>query len=297
MTICRQWAWKPNDTMKSLKECLQTLLYTVGGDGNLLFNVGPMPDGRIEPRQVDRLREMGAWLKKYGDGVYATRGGPFRPGKWGASTCKDDRIYLYVMNWPEEGPLLLPAVGATLRDAKALSGGQATMKRTDAGISIDVPAADRDPIATVIEVTVEGRAFDIPPVALASPGDSLATGKKAAASAMFQKNPSYGPDKAFDNDPHTRWATDASVSSAWLEVDLGKPMTIRKVAIDESQEYRRVQAFELQYHDGQRWTTFHEGTTIGPEWSVKVEPFTAQRVRLNIVKAPGGPTLNEFGLF
>ncbi len=26
MTICRQWAWKPNDDMKSLKQCLQTLV-------------------------------------------------------------------------------------------------------------------------------------------------------------------------------------------------------------------------------------------------------------------------------
>ena len=62
MTICQQWAWKPDDEMKSLKECLQTLVARAGGDGNLLFNVGPMPDGRIEPRQVERLTEMGAWL-------------------------------------------------------------------------------------------------------------------------------------------------------------------------------------------------------------------------------------------
>jgi len=59
ITICTQWSWKPNDKMKSLKECIQTLLRTAGGDGNLLFNVGPMPTGEIEPRQVERLKEMG----------------------------------------------------------------------------------------------------------------------------------------------------------------------------------------------------------------------------------------------
>jgi len=83
MTICRQWAWKPNDQMKSLKQCIQTLVWVVGGDGNLLFNVGPMPDGRIEPRQVERLKEMGDWLKKYGHTIYGTRGGPFKNGTWG----------------------------------------------------------------------------------------------------------------------------------------------------------------------------------------------------------------------
>jgi alpha-L-fucosidase len=297
MTICRQWAWKPNDDMKSLKQCLQTLLYTIGGDGNLLFNVGPMPDGRIEPRQVERLREMGAWLKKYDDGVYGTRGGPFKPGKWGASTCKGDRIYLYVMNWPEQGPLVLPAVGTTVRAVKGLSTVGATMHRTDGGTTVDVPTAGRDPIATVIELTVEGRAFDIAPVALAGSGDSLATGKKATASTVFQRNRSYGPDQAVDGDADTRWATDASIRSAWLEVDLGKPATIRKVAIEEPQEFKRVQAFELQYHDGQDWKTFHEGTTIGPQWSAEVKAVVAQRFRLNIVKAPGGPTIAEFMLF
>jgi len=75
ITIGTQWSWKPNDNLKSLKECIRTLLHTTGGDGNLLLNVGPMADGRIEPRQVDRLKEMGEWLDKYGKGIYGTRGG------------------------------------------------------------------------------------------------------------------------------------------------------------------------------------------------------------------------------
>jgi len=72
ITICNQWAWKPNDQMKTLKQCIQTLEKTAGGNGNLLFNVGPMMDGRMEARQVTRLKEMGDWLKKYGERTYAT---------------------------------------------------------------------------------------------------------------------------------------------------------------------------------------------------------------------------------
>ena len=109
MTICQQWAWKPHDDMKSRVQCLQTLLRVVGGDGNLLFNVGPMPDGRIEPEQVERLKEMGAWLKKYGESVYGTRGGPYKPGPWGASTCQGNVIHLFVMKWPAEGPATVAA--------------------------------------------------------------------------------------------------------------------------------------------------------------------------------------------
>ena len=91
MTVCQQWAWRPNDTMKSLKECVQTLVLCAGGDGNLLLNVGPMPDGRIEPRQVDRLKEIGRWLARYGETIYGTRGGPFKPTKSVASTAQGQR--------------------------------------------------------------------------------------------------------------------------------------------------------------------------------------------------------------
>ncbi len=76
MTIGEQWAWKPSDKLKSNTECIHTLLQTIGGDGNLLFNVGPMPDGRMEQRQVERLgKEMGEWVSINREAVYGTRGG------------------------------------------------------------------------------------------------------------------------------------------------------------------------------------------------------------------------------
>ena len=85
--------------MKSLQECLFTLLKTVGGGGNLLLNVGPMPDGRIEPRQVERLKEIGNWLKKYGESVYGTTGGPYKPTDWLTSTRKGNTIYIHLLNF------------------------------------------------------------------------------------------------------------------------------------------------------------------------------------------------------
>ncbi len=169
------------------------MISTAGGDGNLLFNVGPMPDGRIEPRQVERLREMGAWLREFGDGIYGTRGGPFRPGRWGAATCKGDKIYVYVMNWPEEGPLELPAIKARITSAEALNADDLDINQTDKGIVVDVPAEQRDSIATVIELTVDTEAFDIPPVAVSSTSGSLAFGKAATASNVFQNSPGYAP--------------------------------------------------------------------------------------------------------
>jgi len=164
ITIGTQWSWKPNDQLKSVKQCLQMLLHTVGGDGNLLLNIGPMADGRIEPRQVEELKEMGAWLKMYGRGIYGTRGGPFKPGHWGVSTCKDNRIFIFVMQWPKKGALKLPPLPVKVRSSTLLSGGELKLDQSDEGISITVPKEGRRDIASVIELTVDGKALDIPPV-------------------------------------------------------------------------------------------------------------------------------------
>jgi alpha-L-fucosidase len=291
------WSWNPHDDLKSLKECLQALLQSVGGDGNLLLNVGPMPDGRIDPRQVARLAEMGAWLKKYGDGVYGTRGGPFKPGAWGAATCKGNRVLLYVMKWPADGPLKLPAVDARIVDTKTLSGGQASLRQDDSGIAIDLPKEHRDEIATVIELTMSRNAFDITPVAVTYRSGSLAHEKQTTASNTFYNENAFSAKRATDDDYSTRWATDSGQKPAWLEVDLDEPRSIGRVLIDEPAEYGRIQAFELQYFDGNVWKTFHAGTTIGPEWSAVVTPVTASRVRLNILKSTDSPTIREFQLY
>jgi len=162
MTLCRQWAWKPNDKMKSLKECIQTLVRVLGGDGNFLFNVGPMPDGRIEPRQVERLREMGQWVKKHQESIYGTRGGPFKPGLWGASTHKDNRIYIHIFDWPKGGELEVPMAPNRAKRAYLLAyeqRGDLLLGGDDAGnLVITIPRKAPDPVSTVVVLEIEGKA-------------------------------------------------------------------------------------------------------------------------------------------
>jgi len=291
MTICRQWAWKPNDQLKSLKQCIDTLVKVVGGDGNFLFNVGPMPTGEIEPRQVTRLKEMGAWLKKYGQSIYDTRGGPFKPGIWGASTHKGNIIYIQILNWSGE-QLTLPPIPKKIIASSVLTGGTATVRQTEEAIEISVPEAYRQELDTIIKIELDGPASEIAPLSVTS--SSLTYHKKVRASNVYQNNPQHGPDKAVDDDPATRWATDYGIKQVWLEVDLGKAMTFNRVRISEA--YDRVQEFELQYNDSTQWKTFVTGTKIGSDYSRRFEPVTAQQVRLNILDSTDGPTIWEFQL-
>ncbi|MBN1421494.1 MAG: alpha-L-fucosidase [Planctomycetes bacterium] len=291
MTICRQWAWKPNDRMKTLKECLDIFVRCAGGDGNLLLNVGPMPTGEIEPRQVERLKEMGAWIAKYGESIYGTRGGPFRPAGWGASTRKGNRIYVHILLW-EGDALSLPAIPKKIVGSRVLTGGEARILQTADGIEIRIPREARQEIDTIVALDLDGPASEIAPVATRIP--SLATGKKAAASNTFQNSPAYAPAKAFDDDEGTRWATDAGTSEAFLEVDLGAAATFDRVTIREA--FDRVRVFELQAKEGDAWKTFAKGTRIGDALELRFAPVTAQVVRLLIRKATEGPTIWEFGI-
>ena len=164
ITICKQWAWKPNDEMKSLKECIQTLARTVGGGGNLLLNVGPMLDGRVEQRQIKRLAEMGSWLEKNGESIYGTSGGPFKPTTEMVSTHKDKRVFLHLFTLPE-GQLVLPALNKTkIQSVQLLNGNKLRFKHTKENLRINLPEEVVDTINTVIILELNKEAASLEPI-------------------------------------------------------------------------------------------------------------------------------------
>jgi alpha-L-fucosidase len=157
MTLSRrnQWAWGgSNDGVKTFAECLNMLIRCAGGDGNLLLNVGPMPTGEIAPEQAGRLKEMGAWLAKYGASIYGTRGGPFKPGPWGAATQKGNRVYLHILD-PKLDTVTLPAIKKKIAGSRVLTGGSASVRQTDQAIEISIPKADRQEFDTIVVLTLE----------------------------------------------------------------------------------------------------------------------------------------------
>ncbi|MBN1395056.1 MAG: alpha-L-fucosidase [Pirellulales bacterium] len=159
MKLGQQWSYKPNDTTLPLKKCLHTLINTAGGGGNLLLNVGPRPDGSIEPEQAERLRDMGKWLKKYGESIYATRGGPFERGPWGATTNKGNTIYLHILDPTLEQVKLAP-LRRKIISSRVLTGGTATVKNDDVALRVSVPKSDRNEIDTIVALELNGPAAD-----------------------------------------------------------------------------------------------------------------------------------------
>ena len=301
MTISHSgiWSWGgSHDGVKPFAQCLNMLIRCAGGDGNMLLDVGPKPTGDIAPEQVAILQEMGAWLAKYGTSIYGTRGGPFKPGKFGVSTHQGNTIYLHVQHWPGE-TLTLPALPAKIVSSRALAGGRVTVKQTADATAISLPVSDRQEPDTIIALELDRSAGDIDPLDVPNPSShSLATGKTATASNVFLNDATYAAAKAFDDDNETRWATDNGTTNAWLAVDLGKPETVSRTQIEQAYpELKRVKKFALEYWQNGTWLVAYQGENLGATLDATFPPVTAQRLRLNITEATGGPTIFEFKLF
>ncbi len=299
MTLGCRWAWFPEDGLKLAKDGVRSLLRTIGGDGNFLFNVGPMPDGRIEPRQVERLAEMGDWIKKHQDAIYGTRGGPFKPGEWGVSTCKDHTINLFVMEWSTDGTLRLPAIEQSVIQAVTKGGAKVDFEQTEEHLLLSIGYNRSDPIATVVTLTVSGQAVNITAKDVSyTRGTSLAKGKAVTASNTYGNMLDvHGPQKLVDGDPQSRWAAHQSADPVWVEIDLGTPTSIGRLWVDE-RDWNRVQRFTLEAQGlDEIWKTVLEGTTIGADFSANFKPVIAQKVRLNILESSDGASLWEIELF
>ena len=299
MTISRkgQWAWGGSDDgVKPLNSCLEMLIGCAGGDGNVLLNVGPMPTGQIAAGQVGRLKEIGAWLARYGESIRGTRGGPYKPGEYGTSTRKGNTIYLHIRHW-DENFLKLPPLPAKVARSWLLTGGKVTVSSTIGGLRVMVPAKDRREEDTIVALELNRPAIGIPAVAVPV-APSLATGAKATASNVHHGSPEYGPDKAIDGREDTRWATDSGIHQAWLELDLGKPKSFDRVVILQAlPELKRIRKFAIEYWAAGQWKTCYRGTNLGARLNAAFPKVTAQRVRLNILEATDGPTISEFRVF
>ncbi|HSW46527.1 MAG TPA: alpha-L-fucosidase [Phycisphaerae bacterium] len=296
MTIGEQWAYKPNDYVKSLKECLHVLIKVVGGDGNLLFNVGPRPDGRIEPEQVDRLKAMGQWLQTNGRTIFGTRGGPFIRDYWGTSTHRDRTVYLHVLGW-DEGRVRLAPVPRKILSAALQDGSPVEFKQTAGHITLIVPPQRQDPIDTIVTLQLDRSAGGLKLPAL--PSGSLAKGRKASEADTGQKEKDNPTANAFDDDYTTIWQAFMRQPPARLEVDLGSDTKIDRARLCEILDRTREFVIECRGSDQEEWKPLARGTTIGQSRLVRFEPTVTRHIRLGILKIDGNrpAQLAEFQIF
>lgn len=158
------WAWGgPEDGVKSLEACLRMLVLGNGGDGNVLLNVGPTPEGVIAPEQANRLKDVGDWLAKYGESLLDTRGGPYKPTTDFACTRRDKALYLHFLKRSGE-VIKLPALPAKVVSAKLLTGGKVKTSQTETELSLTLAPTDPEEMDVIVKLELDKAAMDIAPI-------------------------------------------------------------------------------------------------------------------------------------
>ncbi len=123
MTINGTWAYNKGDRgFKSAQHLIRTLVEVASRGGNFLLNVGPGPDGTIQPEFQERLRAIGNWLSVNGEAIYGTTYGPLQALSFGRTTAKGDNVYLTVFDWPSGDQLQVPGLGRKVTSVKLLAG-------------------------------------------------------------------------------------------------------------------------------------------------------------------------------
>jgi alpha-L-fucosidase len=157
MTINDTWAYNVHDkNYKSATQLIRMLIEVASKGGNLLLNVGPTPEGTIQPEFEERLLEIGRWLEVNGESIYGTTYGPLQNLPFGKMTAKGKNLYLHVFDWPKDRKLVLTGLQARATAAKLLRGGE-RLRFTQAGdrLTLEVPVSAPDPHASVLTLSTK----------------------------------------------------------------------------------------------------------------------------------------------
>ena len=138
-TMNGMWGYKIIDqNYKSSKQLVHYLVNTAGKGANLLMNIGPQPNGELPQTAVSRLKEMGEWMKVYGSTIRGTQAGDIPVQDWAATTRRDDRLYVHILNY-DQRELFLPLECKVLKASTFPDGQRVSVTKTATGVVLTLP--------------------------------------------------------------------------------------------------------------------------------------------------------------
>ena len=165
VTVNDSWGYQGTDNNhKSVRQIVRMFAETVGMGGNMLLDVGPYEDGRLQPEQINRLEGLGDWIRKYSEAIYGTIAGLPSGLFYGASTLNKAKDSLYLMFFDKPfDQIAVKGMKKLPKRVTSLATGQELTFKMIGGLGdapcilwIDIPESIVDPNATVVKVEFDG---------------------------------------------------------------------------------------------------------------------------------------------
>ncbi|QNI38189.1 alpha-L-fucosidase [Edaphobacter albus] len=139
MTINKTWAYNANDRdFKSTQELIRALIEVASRGGNFLLNIGPQPDGLVQPEFQERLRGIGDWLEINGESIFDTIYGPIQNVAGIRTTSGRDHVYVHLFD-PPNGSLVLPDFARKVASVRLLATSQLVrFSQTEQEVTIQI---------------------------------------------------------------------------------------------------------------------------------------------------------------
>lgn len=157
MCVCSgsSWGWMEDDPVSDFDWLIRMMINVVCRGGNWLVNIGPDRNGKISDEIKNRMREVGDWLRTYGESIYATKAGPFEPvdDVYGA-TCRGNKVYLHVLNPEAFCAEVLPEIGNRIVKARMFDGRPVSIVPKEQGTALELPETEAAP-DTIVILTME----------------------------------------------------------------------------------------------------------------------------------------------
>ncbi len=157
-TMNDSWGFNITDRKyKTSKALIQYMVKAAAHNANFLLNVGPMPNGVIQPEFTDTLKKMGDWLQQNGASIYGTRGGAIAPKSWGGFTQKGKTLYMHILSKPEtDGYIFVDGFTQKIAKAVMFKGKQEVkFKQIPEGTFIYLNGIALDEVDTIVEIGLE----------------------------------------------------------------------------------------------------------------------------------------------
>lgn len=309
LTVTDKWLYHKNGPIKPAETILGMLIQVIGNGGNLLLNLGPNAKGEFVAKETEQAYKVGDFLEKYGHTLYDTRRGIYIGGDWGASTQKENKLYLHFLEKLADNSAAifeLPALPSKIIAVKDITDGLEKYEVKDGKLILYFnKMAFNKNLDNIVELTLaeslEGKER------IASWKAEPVKKQDFTASATSFHNDKNAPEviynvkgNIFSEGIHLKrwWQPAVKDEQPELILEFNSPKKIKTVLLSENMRSHSIRDFDILTKDKNGvWEKIYNGDVIGEGLRIKLNGEEVYGVKFRELKSQYKTQLTVFNVY